>query len=260
MASIVSAGTTSATALNMSADTTGILQLASNNGTVALTVGTTQNVGIGTTGPARKLVVSNAGAQGFEFGAGVGSGSGNELLNYNRTTSLYVPCQTYASEHAFYSSTSGGNLALNITTAGVVTTPSQPSFEAYNATDNTYNGTAQNTPMVYNATYRNAGSHYNTANGTFTAPVAGYYTFFAGAYASNTAITQIWAIQNGARTVSISIKPTGGTPGDTISGSATVYLAANDTFGVFAYSQSGSNPQTLYSNPYHTFFKGFFLG
>jgi len=44
MASIVSAGTTTATALNMSADTTGILQLASNNGTVAVTVGTDQSV------------------------------------------------------------------------------------------------------------------------------------------------------------------------------------------------------------------------
>lgn len=42
MASIVSAGTTSATALNMSADTTGVLQLASNNGTVGLTLGTSQ--------------------------------------------------------------------------------------------------------------------------------------------------------------------------------------------------------------------------
>jgi hypothetical protein len=47
MASIVSAGTTSATALNMSADTTGILQLASNNGTVAVTINTSQNVGFG---------------------------------------------------------------------------------------------------------------------------------------------------------------------------------------------------------------------
>lgn len=48
MASIVSAGTTSATALNMSADTSGVLQLASNNGTVALTINTSQLVGVGT--------------------------------------------------------------------------------------------------------------------------------------------------------------------------------------------------------------------
>ena len=69
MASIVSAGTTSATALNMSADTTGVLQLASNNGTVALTVTTAQRIGVGTTGPATKLEVSDgavtAGAGGF---------------------------------------------------------------------------------------------------------------------------------------------------------------------------------------------------
>jgi len=49
MASIVSAGTTSSTALNMSADTSGVLQLASNNGTVAVTVDTSQILAMGTT-------------------------------------------------------------------------------------------------------------------------------------------------------------------------------------------------------------------
>jgi len=57
MASILSAGTTSATALNMSADTSGVLQLASNNGTVGLTMDTSQNVGIGTASPAYRLDV-----------------------------------------------------------------------------------------------------------------------------------------------------------------------------------------------------------
>jgi hypothetical protein len=62
MASIVSAGTTSATALNMSADTTGILQLASNNGTVGLTLSTSQYIGIGTASPTRLLTITGAGA------------------------------------------------------------------------------------------------------------------------------------------------------------------------------------------------------
>jgi polyhydroxyalkanoate synthesis regulator phasin len=64
MASIVSAGTTSATALNMSADTTGILQLASNNGTVGLTIDTSQNVGINNSSPTirTKLMVSSSNA------------------------------------------------------------------------------------------------------------------------------------------------------------------------------------------------------
>jgi hypothetical protein len=59
MASIISAGTTSATALNMSADTTGILQLASNNGTVAVTVDASQNVGIGAASPGTRLQIGN---------------------------------------------------------------------------------------------------------------------------------------------------------------------------------------------------------
>jgi hypothetical protein len=51
MASIISAGTTSGTALNMAGDTSGVLQLATNGSTTAVTVDASQNVGIGTTSP-----------------------------------------------------------------------------------------------------------------------------------------------------------------------------------------------------------------
>lgn len=67
MASIISAGTTSATALNMSADTSGVLQLASNNGTVALTVNTSQQVGVGTASPANLFHVSTSTAANTKF-------------------------------------------------------------------------------------------------------------------------------------------------------------------------------------------------
>jgi len=58
MASIISAGTTSGTALNMAGDTSGVLQLATNGSTTAVTVDASQNVGIGTTSPSVKLDVS----------------------------------------------------------------------------------------------------------------------------------------------------------------------------------------------------------
>jgi hypothetical protein len=91
MASIVSAGTTSATALNMSADTTGVLQLASNNGTVAVTVDTSQRTLIGLTTSnlnaraAQKLLVgfvgaSNAGASLTQYSAGTTS---HPVLDFN---------------------------------------------------------------------------------------------------------------------------------------------------------------------------------
>ena len=51
MASIISAGTTSGTALNMTGDTSGQLQLATNGSTTAVTIDSSQNVGIGTTSP-----------------------------------------------------------------------------------------------------------------------------------------------------------------------------------------------------------------
>jgi len=59
MASIISAGTTSGTSLNLSADTSGVLQLATNGTTTAITIDTSQNVGIGTASPSYKLDVLN---------------------------------------------------------------------------------------------------------------------------------------------------------------------------------------------------------
>jgi hypothetical protein len=46
MASIISAGTTSGTSLNLSGDTSGVLQLASNGSTTAVTINTSQGVAV----------------------------------------------------------------------------------------------------------------------------------------------------------------------------------------------------------------------
>jgi hypothetical protein len=57
MPSILNATTSSG--LVTSADNSGSLQLATNNGTTAVTIDTSQNVGIGTASPTQKLHVSN---------------------------------------------------------------------------------------------------------------------------------------------------------------------------------------------------------
>jgi hypothetical protein len=62
MASIISAGTTSGTSLNLSGDTSGVLQLASNGSTTAVTITTAQDVGIGTSSPAVKTEISGTAA------------------------------------------------------------------------------------------------------------------------------------------------------------------------------------------------------
>jgi hypothetical protein len=71
----------------MSADTTGILQLASNNGTVAVTINTSQNVGIGTSSPATRLNLdgSNVAFRG-QLTINGGSGGLAHLTLYNGPT------------------------------------------------------------------------------------------------------------------------------------------------------------------------------
>jgi hypothetical protein len=84
MASIISASTTSSTALNLSGDTTGILQLATGaTPTTAVTIDASQNVGIGTI-PNGGFLTGNK----FEVNAGaLGTTAGNisaaTLLNAN---------------------------------------------------------------------------------------------------------------------------------------------------------------------------------
>jgi hypothetical protein len=58
MASTISAGTTSGTAIAIAGDTSGQLQLQTNGTTTAVTIDTAQNVGIGTASPATKLQVA----------------------------------------------------------------------------------------------------------------------------------------------------------------------------------------------------------
>lgn len=74
MATIISTKTSGVGGLEVTGDASGILQLASNNGTTAVTVDASQNVGIGTASPATKLEVagsvSTQQTQGRYFGFG----------------------------------------------------------------------------------------------------------------------------------------------------------------------------------------------
>lgn len=71
---------------------------------------------------------------------------------------------------------------LVISNDGYITTPNQPVFSAYR------NGTnvPDSTVIVWTNTTANVGSHYNTSNGKFTAPVTGNYFFSAFAMSPST--------------------------------------------------------------------------
>ena len=61
--------------------------------------------------------------------------------------------------------------------------PNQPRFRAHKTVSTEL---TTETTIVYNAVTSNVGSHYNTSNGQFTAPVAGLYRFQAFHYHHST--------------------------------------------------------------------------
>ena len=82
----------------------------------ALTVDSSQRLGVGTANPAYNLVVSNGGNSGIEFGPGY-SGTANLIQHYNRTGGTYVDAVNDAAQHRFNIS---GTERLRITSDGNV--------------------------------------------------------------------------------------------------------------------------------------------
>jgi hypothetical protein len=98
MASIISASTTSGTALNMSADTTGVLQLATGaTPTTAVTIDTSQNVGIGTTSPTTTLTVAHSNGGAVDVRGVSSDGARIRFYNNAATSSQFQIGQGFAS-------------------------------------------------------------------------------------------------------------------------------------------------------------------
>jgi hypothetical protein len=77
------------------------------------------NVGIGTTSPAYKLVISNAGANGLELDPTGGVGGGVLIQSYNRSTASYISQSNYALSNTFFVGASNTR-ALDITSSANV--------------------------------------------------------------------------------------------------------------------------------------------
>jgi len=189
------------------------LSLQPNGGNTIIGMGG-GNVGIGTNNPEVKLHVqgnswvnNNSGdtqtrAQGLTVSTApssnftAGSDPGDELRNTSfickgASRAAIISLRNLDDIQAFYDLVADGNTdsfyiqkassptlpAFRIDSSGRVTMPYQPAFHAYQT-----GGAAVNAPGIFsstqwNATLVNTGSHFNTSNGRFTAPVAGVYMF-----------------------------------------------------------------------------------
>lgn len=124
-----------------------------------------------------------------------------------------------------------GAWRLLVDSSGRVTTPTQPTFFAWQPESGTYfqNGGR----ITFTTTLLNIGSHYNTSNGTFTAPIAGVYEFSGQVLLrSNTNPGEATFFKNGANIIGRNMSyssPIGANAHDPVHFTVFLSLAAGDT-------------------------------
>lgn len=244
-----------------------------SNGVAGLMQDSSGNVGVGTTTPATKVEVVSTG--------------NNHLLLRNPSASTYTTLRLYndlnsafrALEIDYSGSTYAGALLsggptgesaaivttgayplvlgtnnaarMTIDSSGRVTTPNQPAFRAYNTGSNLT--PSNNADFAPNTAVWNIGSHYNTSNGRFTAPVAGLYLFMC-----------TWRPQTTGSAAEVEFRKNGGrdTLNEQQSGndnlhqtiSALIYCSVNDYVTITRISNA------QFDGGYYNYFAGVLLG
>jgi len=247
----------------------------------ATTTGFTGNMGVGISTPSTT-------ASGYDGGNlhVHNSGTGSSLRLTNSTTgtgtssgmliSKWSDSNTYLTNFddgastIFTQSTSGGTLqtAMKLHGDGYVTKPQQPVFMARKSSTQSI---VNSDKITFENAITNAGTHYNTTNSRFTAPVAGNYSF---------SINLRCGIESGARVLTIAIHKngsvlyarfagTGGVNDDGsgsydhpyISGTIILPLNANDYIEMyFGTENSFSGNGLIQSSDNSSYFMGHLIG
>ena len=79
------------------------------------------------------------------------------------------------------------NTAISIDVSGRVTTPARPAFRVYGSSNAWTSFSSGVKVSLLTTVDYNIGSHYNTTDHEFTAPIAGLYHFSGRFYVNNTA-------------------------------------------------------------------------
>jgi len=149
-----------------------------------------------------------------------------------------------------------GTTLMTISADGYVTTPLQPAFNAKSTNAVAISGTVT---LTFNSVRNNVTSSYNSSNGTFTAPIAGWYLFtHKGLYYNfnTTEYLDLYPYVNGSQWARY--EQTGNAGGHTqVDYSEIIYLNANDTFKILA-SNRLIGSYNMYAQENH--FSGRLLG
>ena len=146
-----------------------------------------------------------------------------------------------------------GSEKMKLDASGRVTTPQQPAFRASRTAGNYSSADT----IVWNNVIYNQGSHYDSSNGRFTAPVAGIYQFNVmgsiTASAANSGIHRAWI--NGNAQADMFPIATASAAHISYSSSFVFNLSANDYVYITAASATWYGTGNV-----HNHFSGFLIG
>jgi hypothetical protein len=184
-------------------------------------------------------------------GAQVDTGSGYNILQVGANDSTgYHLVNELSGLNVYTGELGSGTKHLGIDSAGRVTMPYQPAFRAY---DNRGGHFTEYGDIPFNATHENIGNHFNTANGVFTAPIAGRYLFMWNSYTDsfNAGSHRAFLRKNGLDQIQT------GNSGNGVPITLIIHLSAGDTVTL---GGNPSYPIRYYRASAHNEFSGYLLG
>jgi len=258
-----------------------------------MTIHHSGNVGIGTAVPSRlqygstdpKLHVKGAGTSGYTLAARFENGDdgGNDrgsaiLVNHSNDRGMLIEGGRGTGDQGvgMLSILNSGatrteciRLKQITTSHASVTMPSQPHFIAYTSGSFSYTGNSGAITINNFATLINQGSHFNTSNGRFTAPVTGTYFFGFQLLLQNVAAgddsIHISFYKNGSQDVYANLRAPGSSAVNVVGygnylpviGHNVARLSANDTYDIRLSSSGNMN---VYSSQGWSRYWGYLLG
>lgn len=163
--------------------TSGLPHVFQNVGTELMRIDSSGNVSLGGAAATARLYLSTPSGDGTVNISGDGT---NYAVFRSQGASFYQLGSLTSVPMTFITN---GTERMRISSAGYVTTPSQPAFLAVR-TGTSQTGISTGTNLIYNTTRINVGSGYDNSTGTFTAPVTGTYIFTVVALFGNLTIGQ----------------------------------------------------------------------
>jgi hypothetical protein len=203
------------------------------------------NVGVGTSSPTNKFVVSNGGAAGLEISPTGGLSSGPAVISYNRSGAAYTPITSYALNYAWYVGTGGSTRAVDIDSSGNVgigtSSPGYPLVVQTNGTSSSPSPSGSNIALRLQSTQTNyaVGLQFsdNVTNATWITMQGGGFRFTT----ANPGAVQAMNISGSGN---VSIGTTSTTNKFEVAGNAGQLFSVSDSFTgtIFAASDVSGIP------------------